>query len=400
MTAGIVAEYNPLHLGHAWHLEQTKAAEHLITVVMSGHFVQRGDVAVFTKYTRARAAILAGADLVVELPLPWAMSPAQSFARGAVGILRALGCVDTLSFGSESGSRELLQSAAEAADSPFIRQRMKELLQSGITFAKARETAVRELISPAAADALRRPNDTLGAAYLRAMKNLGFSASVLTFPRMGQPHDSPQTKGPYLSASALREMLREGTDIGPRVPEQVRELFSREIRHGRGPVSIERLESALLSRLRLASREEIARLPDLSEGLENRLYDAIRQGRDFSEICFAAKTKRYPMARIRRLLLSAALGITAGDVAGTPPYIRVLAVGENGREILKAARKQAALPIIMRAADTASLDNRGKRIYDLECMATDFYSLAFSPAGPCGLEQRASAEYIGKVLSV
>ena len=207
--AGIVAEYNPFHRGHLWHITRTRQAlgeDAGIVCVMSGHWVQRGECAVTDKWRRAALALAGGADLVLELPTPWAMARAETFARGAVTLLAATGVVDTLSFGSEGGDTAALRAAAACLDSPEYRLGLRRRLDQGLPFARCRQEAVADLLGPEIAACLARPNDNLGVEYLRACPP---GMGALAIPRAGAAHDGAPQDG-YASASALRGMIRSG----------------------------------------------------------------------------------------------------------------------------------------------------------------------------------------------
>jgi len=391
LTAGIVAEYNPFHLGHAYQLEQTKQAGATHTVaVMSGSFVQRGEPAIVSKQARAEMALANGIDLVIELPLPWAAANANTFAFGAVGLLNALGFTDILSFGSESGNCPLLQSAAVAVSSVQTgNDALRKHLKDGNSFASAREASVRELYGNAAADILKNPNDTLAVEYIRALNTLRSAIKPFAVKRFGAGHDEQAAESGFASASYIRKCLLDGRNCGQYLPDASAEILEREIKAGRAPADYLRLERAVLCVLRGMSAQDIAKAPDISEGIENRIACAVRNSSTLEELFTHAKTKRYSHARIRRIVLHSFLGVTAGDCAGLPPYIRVLGMNQKGRELMRTARKTAALPVVMKAADTAELGGRAKRVFELECRAADIFALSLPKPMPCGTEQTA-----------
>ena len=387
--AGIVAEYNPFHGGHAYHIALTRESATHTVAVMSGHFVQRGDIACMSKWARTEAALRCGCDLVLELPLPYCVAGAQTFARGAVFILHALGCVDILSFGCETDDLKLLQAVSRAAYRPELIQRMHPYLAQGRTFAAARELAIREMNGEAVIAVLRAPNNILSIEYLHALDELGSPIAPLPVPRAGAAHDETGSpSGVFASASQLREMLRAGRleEIRPYMPSTAFNILAWETAAGRAPCGIARMERALLALLRRASPEELAVLPDLSEGLEHRLFRAIRESGSLDELYARVKTKRYTLARIRRLVLSAALGIGRRDSEGTPPYIRVLGMNAAGEEILRTAKHTAALPLLTRAPKPGELSGRAARLWELENRATDLFALAQPSPAPCGME--------------
>lgn len=393
-AAGIVAEYNPFHKGHAYHIEQTRlaGATH-IAAVMSGNFVQRGEPAIMLKHARAKAALAGGVDLVLELPLPWAIAGARTFAFGAVSLLNALGCVELLSFGSESGDAAALEETLEALSGENLNDLVRIKQKNGLSYASAREKAVRELFGEGPATPLRNPNDTLAVEYLRALKELGAPMRPLAVRRAGARHDEQTANGSFASASKIREDIRNGKPVGRYLPEASARVLLEETEKKRAPSSYTRLETAVLCSLRTQKAEGIAEAPDVSEGIENRIYEAAARAASLEEVFALAKTKRYSHARIRRVVLSSFLGVTAADASGSPPYIRVLGFNEKGRELLRTARETAALPVVMRASDIDGLGDRAKRIFDRECVSTDIYALSLPEPLPCGAEKTANVVF-------
>ena len=360
-VCGIIAEYNPFHNGHRRHIEQTRerlGAGCAVVCVMSGNFVQRGAPAAFAKHARAEAALRCGVDLVIELPLPWALSSAERFAMGAVALLDAMGVVTHLSFGSESGTIARLAAAAEILLRPELDVFLRAELATGIPYAAARQRAAEKINSGAPLPALERPNDILGIEYLKALRRLRSDIEPLTVQRIGSDHDG------YASASWIRSRVAAGEDVSAYVP----------FAQGR-MVNGEALETALLSRLRALPPEAFAALPDAAEGVENRLYRAAREGASLDEILGAAKTKRFAMSRLRRMLWGAALGLRREDASGIPPYLRVLGADAAGRALLARMRTCAALPVLTKPAAARSLDARSRRVFELEAGAADFFAL-------------------------
>lgn len=371
----IVAEYNPFHNGHAFQISKTvenAQCSHII-VVMSGNFTQRGEPALFSKYTRAKAALLCGADLIVELPLPWAMSRAENFAFGAVYIANALGCVDVLSFGSESGDVEKIKKAAHTVCTDEFSKELSPYLSAGMSFAAARQRAAEQILGEDA-QILSNPNDTLGIEYCKALGKLNSAIEPFCVKRTGAMHDGDITADEFASAS----YLRKNGEFSGFVPEKAAQIYKNALK-----ADASRLETAILAQLRRMTKEEFARLPDVSEGLENRIFEAVRKCGSVNEILETVKTKRYSMARLRRIIMSAFLGIRAEDALNPPPYIRVIGFNEKGREILSRAGKTAALPILSKASQ---LKRQSSRIFELECLSSDLYSLAFTPVLPCGTD--------------
>ncbi|HCC35855.1 MAG TPA: HIGH nucleotidyl transferase [Ruminococcaceae bacterium] len=390
--SGIIAEYNPFHAGHAYQIaEIRKQGVTHVAAVMSGHFMQRGDIAVCSKWSRAKAALLNGVDLVIELPVTFSLAPAKRFACGGVYILDAMGCIDQISFSAETPKISLLKSACEAAESEEISMRLREYLAEGMTFAAARSRAAGDLFGTEISEVLQMPNNILAVEYLSALKRL--NSHILPFcVRRTAEHDGESESSlngrQYLSASKIREYLKHGRmdDVRAYMPKSALDCLLEENRLGWMPCDINTLETVLLANLRAMSREEIARLPDVGEGLENRIYAAVRQAISMEQLQQLIKTKRYPLARIRRILLCALIGIKSDELADAPAYIRVLGFNTKGCEILRVMRESARLPIVMKAADAGNLSDKAKNQFAAEALATDIYALSFPEKRPCGLE--------------
>lgn len=386
-TAGIVAEYNPFHNGHARHIARTReltGAENIV-VIMSGNFVQRGDCAVGDKFSRARMALQGGADLVIELPLPFACAGAETFARGGVGLADALGCVDFVSFGMECDSTDELIAAAKALSDPAVKPALDRELAQGRNFASARTQAIREVYGDEVADILCMPNNTLAVEYIRALERLQSALVPVGVTREGVGHDSLNLSGKYASATAIRRMLHEEDweSVRHYLPAFSYERLRRLAADGTMPADLERCERAILSRLRGMTREQLSRLPDVSEGLENRIFDCVRTASSLEELYASVKSKRYSHARIRRILLSAFLGVRAVHCERLP-YIRILGMNERGRGLLSAMRPR--LPVISTYRQTLDLPAEAQNVYRLECHADDMWALMTPQIKPCGAD--------------
>ena len=377
-AAGIVTEFNPFHNGHRLLFERTRealGADSAVVCVMSGDFVQRGEAAVWSKFARAEAAARCGADLVFELPLPWALSSAEGFARGGVGLLASLGVVDCLCFGSECGDTAALERAAEALLSPKLGAELRRELEGGASFAAARQKALAAIAGEDTAKLVGTPNDILAVEYIRAIYELGLDLGFMAVKREGAAHDGPG-EGKYRSASELRSRLAAGRDCRGFIPEATLAVFDRELERGRGPVLMEALEPMLLSRLRMLPDEVFPLLPDASEGLGNRLCAAVRDEPTLDGVLSAAKSKRYALSRIRRMCLCACLGIHEGAADGLPPYARLLAATERGRALLREVKDKSRVPVITKPASARLLPREALDIFELGSGARDLYVLA------------------------
>ena len=392
-TIGVVCEFNPFHLGHFEHLAESRKAlgdDTAVVCVMSGDFVQRGGPAVFDKHSRARAAVLSGADLVFELPVPWANASAERFAMGAVGLLNGLGVVSHLSFGSETGDLAPLTALALAAAEPETVEKIKRQMTAGMSFAAAREMVLSETLGPEA-KLLQTPNNILGVEYLKALFALRSSMKPMTTLRTGAGHDSV-TDGPRRSASQLRAMMEAGEDISAYLPAEAREIPHICRAQGRGPVTMASLEQAVMSRLRLLTEEDFCALPDATEGLGNRFYRAVRSEATVEGILSAVKTKRYPLSRLRRMVMSAALGIREDMSTKPVPYARLLASTEKGRALLREMGEKSTVPIVTKPAAARELPEEARQIFELTAAARDFYVLGYEAAEErkCGSDWRTS----------
>ncbi|MEL4106221.1 nucleotidyltransferase family protein [Oscillospiraceae bacterium WX1] len=372
--AGIISEYNPIHNGHVHHIAETRrllGADTAIVCAMSGNFVQRGELAVFSKHARAEAAVLCGADLVVELPLPSVLSSAALFALGGVALLNALGVITHLSFGSEAGDVAPLAEVAEGLLRPEMDGLIQKELMLGVSYAVARQRAAYRLFGEKAC-LLETPNNILGIEYIKALKTLGASMLPVTVRRLGAAHDSPGNE----SASALRAQMRAGKEIWPFIPEEAGRLYRAEIAARRGPVFMAGIETALLARLRMLKPDDFAALPDASEGLERRLMRAALTAPTLEALYGMTKTKRYALSRLRRMVMCAALGLTASESRAMPCFARVLALNKTGMAVLHHIKETSSLPVITKPASAKGLNGPALSLFRKEAAATDFYVLA------------------------
>lgn len=367
-VVGIVAEYNPFHMGHASHLARTRTAagkDATLIVCMSGHWVQRGDCAVTDKWSRAATAAAFGADLVIELPTPYAMASAETFARGAVSLLSAAG-VDTLSFGCETPDLTALQTLADILNTPAFDTAIIPCLSAGLSYPAARQKAVETLIGAETAALLSHPNNNLAVEYLRALPS---HIKPLAIDRPGR-HDDPLPDPKNPSAASIRALLRRGENADTYLPQP-----------WRGPVyDLRHLERALLSRLRGLTVEALEALPDSGDGLAQRLWKAAQTAATLDGLWEEAKTKRLTHARLRRFTLRAALNVPPPT---TPAYLRVLAMTKRGAAHLAALEETCPLPILTKPA-------HHKEQLAAEAALTDQFSLCTAQSLPCGEEFRHS----------
>lgn len=375
-VCGIICEYNPFHKGHKYHIEETRTrfgATHIVGI-MSGNFTQRGDVAIVDKYKRTETALKNGVDLVIELPVQYALSSAEQFAQGAVYLLNSLGCVDMLSFGSECGSIDRLREAAGAVYYAQESEEFGKYLKNGMSYPAALQKAIEKFYTEDVLETLAAPNNTLAIEYIKALDTYASPIKPVTIKRIGAAHDQAAAEETdKLSASQLRKMICEGQDISAFAPECD---FS-------NTASVSNIETAVLSKLRSMSKASIEKTPNVFMGLENRIYKAVGVSTNLNELYFLIKTKRYTLARIRRIILSAFLGITKSDLKINPAYVKILGMNGRGKEILANANCQ--LPVNTSLSKLAESSDNAKKQAKLEERCDNQYALALNHKQPCGL---------------
>ena len=381
---GIICEYNPFHNGHLYHMNQTRknGATHIVAV-MSGNYVQRGDIAVLDKFTRAKLAVRGGADLVSEIPSVYALSSAEFYARGAVSILDSLGCVDEISFGSEAGSVEDLKKASEIAEECSSSPELEEYLRNGMSYPNAINTMVYEKYGKKAGnrigEILASPNNVLAVEYLKALRRLGSDIQPVTVQRKSVAHDSMVALNGIASASFIRKCIQEKMDFSDFVPDYVYSTYVRAVSEKRR-ADIKNLERIILYKLRTITPEQLRSVPDVGQGLEYRIIEnAVLTNLD--EIFMNIKTRRYTMARIKRIFLNMLIGIEKRDLDILPPYGRILAVTERGRDILSKAKETGKIPFGTSLAKLGKSSEDAQRFSQIEGRASDIYALAQDKTG-------------------
>ncbi len=375
-VSGIIAEYNPFHNGHKYHIEQTKLkTDSYVAVIMSGSLVQRGEFAAFSKHMRAHAALLNGADLVLELPCIYSAASAQRFASGAAAILDSLGVIDYLSFGSESGNLNSLSRAAEISQKLDKSKVTAQFLKTGMSYPAAKRAAMEKLYGNA--DIIDNPNDTLGIEYLCALKELDSKIEPIAVKREHIMHDSAEASGGFASASFIRSLIGKSVSADDLFPENIRALYNRETESGHYKIDPRKFDIAAMYALKSLSPEDFSNLPDVSEGLENRLYESAQRAVSTDEFLSLVKTKRYTLARLRRIVIYALMGITKSDQRLKPSYVRVLGLNDNGKKILAKARKKSSIDFY---TSFAKIEKSGGRIAQLDRKSTDLHNhLSITP---------------------
>ena len=337
-TIGIICEYNPLHLGHKKQIDLIRQQHNDcgIVCIMSGNYVQRGSPAVFNRSLRSRAAVLSGADLVLELPVTVSLSSAEGFAAGGVALLGNF--CDELCFGAETADASALMNTARVLLSDAFSPALRKQLEAGLSFPAARAAALADLGLDSIL--LSQPNNILAVEYCKAILAQGCGMVPCPIHREGNYHDQhPHAENP--SATALRQLILSGHDWKSYIPATAQPVFEGAAIH-----TLEVGERAILARLRTMDDAEFETLPYGSEGLWRKLMHAARELATLEQIASATKSKRYTRSRIDRMILCAFLGLTRDDIALSPSYARVLALNDKGREILKNARNTGLFPNI------------------------------------------------------
>ena len=377
MVTGIICEYNPLHLGHKKQLDTIRSADPdgIIVCLMSGNYVQRGKPAIVDKSVRAKAALLAGADLVLELPITAALSSAEGFAAEGVRILSHF-CTH-LCFGAETANADSLMATAQALLRQDFPEHLQAELEKGLSFPAARAAALEKMGIAAAA----KPNDILAVEYCKAILRQSSSLIPVPIQRGGDYHDEEiQEDNP--SATAVRKLMLQSGMWLDYVPAEARDGFREAGLH-----TLQAGERAVLSRLRTMTDQEFEAIPFGSEGLWRKLMHNARRFAKLEDVITATKSKRYTRTRLDRMVMCAFLGITEERMASPAPYVRLLALNDKGRVILR--QKKETFPVI----------NAGQRIddpyWELECRAANLYGLfAVDTSEPPGAEENCRVVYV------
>lgn len=385
-VAGVIAEYNPFHNGHAYHLARAREASFCthVVVALSGSFVQRGEPAAFDKFQRARWALLHGADLVLELPTAFACASAERFARGGVALLAATGVVSALIFGAEHADPALLHALAfPKTEEGERKERLAFHLKRGLSYPAACARADAEaLLEAKYVQARSQPNNILAVEYLRACRLLAPKIEPVAIMRTGAAHDAPAfgAHADFASASALREAMQQHAFslLHSAAPSDIAAEIEAACRAQSAPKKAEALSDAILYALRMRTRAQLAALPDVAEGFEATLYEKARACTRYDEFLAAVKTKRYTLARLRRTAMHALLGVDKAFFLRhpAPRYLRVLGVQRSALPLLSMIAQSASLPVVTGYREYAMLDAAAKEQFDLDLFAGELLAMA------------------------
>lgn len=381
-VAAVIAEYNPFHFGHQFHLQETRKQTHAdaLVVVMSGFFTQRGQPAILQPWQRAKAAIQHGADLVILLPAISSLQPADGFAAGGVSMASQLPGVQFLSFGAETPCLEDLTTVANALLHDSVQVEFaKEEQKAGGNFGRTQANAMgRHPKLQSLAPILNRPNNILAISYIKAILSQGSSLQPHVVARIGAGYLDEELQ-PLASASALRKALSEGASLYAHLPAASYAVLEEERAQSRLITSTEQFSAQILTLLQRANLDDIAELPEMVEGLENR-FMLFRNAATIQEFIRSVKSKRYPYSKLQRSLFHLLLGIRKSDLPApqTPmPYALVLAYNATGQKLLSQWRKTSGIPLITRPVrQRAELTDYGKRLLDIDRLASEVWTLA------------------------
>ena len=403
---GIVSEYNPFHNGHILHLkkslELTKAD--FTIAIISGNFVQRGEPSLIDKWSKTEMALRQGIDLVIELPTIYATSSAENFASGAIKILNSLGIIDYISFGSEIGQIKPLDDVASvlAREPKEFSSVLKAQLKSGLSYPKARELAIQSYFgnSPLYMSALQNPNNILGVEYLKALKKCNSPIIPVTIKREYSDYKTGKIKNGITSSTGIREMLQNKKNIHQVVPYETYEIIEKLQKKGNLLYSLKQFEKEIIYSLRKMSLMDIAKLPDVSEGLENKIKQAANTSTDLDTLISKIKSKRFTQTRINRILIYALLGISKKDMQVSQkvnPYIRVLGFNHHGKRIISAIAEHNPKAKIVVSVKRFFETNKDMNLQDMmmkDILATNIYTLKYNT------NPNANLDYTHKILEL
>lgn len=383
---GIVCEFNPFHNGHKYLIDSVKRQSDTVVCVMSGNFVQRAEPAIFPKDVRVRAALLNGADIVLELPFVYATSSAEFFAYNAVKILDSFGC-DKLAFGTENATVEQLNDIADILNDDDFDNKLKQYLKTGESYAWARQMALKEYGKDFNIDT---PNNILATEYVKSIKKLKSKIEPVCINRLGAGYNDDFAVDKFASATHIRSLINQNMPFEQYVPENCYTLYSDCIENG-NYVSQEKYELASLTLLRAGIYDNKENIAGMAEGLENRIDEAIKTSLSLNELYDKVKTKRYAHSRVRRVVLSRQFCILNKDLFVDAPYCRLLGFNEKGSKKLGELVNRCSLPFITRFSDVSKTENQDvNRVFGFEDRITDFYSLILYKQSNCTKERSFS----------
>jgi len=431
-TLGIIAEYNPFHNGHLYHLQKSKQlteAEFSIAV-MGGNFLQRGEPAILNKWTRTKMALSAGVDLVIELPFVFASQDSHGFAQAGIRLLDSLGVVDYVAFGCENEKIETFANLAKLirAEPPYLKKIIKDGVKKGNSFPKIREKAITSFYQKYAKnlsnislnevrEILNQSNNILALEYIISLQDLKSSIKPIPIKRIGSSYLESNLVGQYSSATAIRNIITQSyySDINNNVnlSEQLKsaipyssyQIIREEFQKGFNPILLSCFEQAIFSKLRSMNIIDIKKINGIQEGLENKLKKAALSTGSIEELIKTAKSKRYTRTRIQRILIHSLIGLTKKEIKSFnksgPRYCRVLGMTKKGRLILKEAKLNSKLPLVLKLSNFyqhhKKLENEViLKMLNYDILATDLYVLAYKS----GIARVGGQDFTNKIILI
>jgi predicted nucleotidyltransferase len=410
-TLGIVSEYNPFHNGHKYHIQAARdefGAESIVSI-MSGSFVQRGEAAIFDKWSRTEMALQNGADLVIELPFVYSCQPAEIFSFGAINILNNLGIIDGICFGSELGSADILTEIAKLLlnEPAEYSQLVKLYLSKGNTYPKSISLALGDYYRGNEAintDIWGNPNNILGIEYIKSILSLKSPIIPYTIKRIANRYNDVAITQPIASATAVRQELKDfgmSEKLQTALPAASLDIIKDNIAACKGPIFMKDYGDMLLYRLRTMTALQISEYISISEGLEHRIKKAATMSSNMEELIEAIKTKRYTRAFIQRILCHILIDLKwteskAFKQIGTPSYCRVLGFNDKGKQLLKNINESSLYPVINKVASFKTDEPILNKIFEYDLRSTDIYNLAYTK----GIYKKAGEDYMKSPIYV
>ena len=382
---GIVCEFNPFHNGHKYLIDSVKGDNDIVVCVMSGNFVQRGEPALFPKEIRVKAALMNGADIVLELPFLYATASAEIFASNAIKILNSFGC-DKIAFGTENATLIQLENAVDVLRSDNFDNKIKKYLEDGVSYPKARQMAYEEYDCNCD---ISSPNNILAIEYISAIKKNDYKITPVIVNRKGADYNDNFAVGDFASATHIRNLINEDSDFANFVPDSAYQIYKKALEEGEY-FNSEKFNITALSILR--SKDAInSETANMAEGLENRITAAVKTSLTLNEIYDNVKTKRFTHSRIRRAVLSSIMNVSDNNLKISVPYCRLLGFNTQVSDTLGSLVKKCSLPFVVNYSDILNLDTyNASRVFELENKSTDLYNLALQKTGVCSTEMTYS----------
>lgn len=405
-TVGIIAEYNPFHNGHYYHIQKAKQeanADYCVAVI-SGNFTQRGDTSIVNKWAKAYMAICGGADLVIELPTIYSVSSAENFANGAIKILDSLKIVDSFAFGAEANDLATLNNIANVLyeEPKGYTNILNHELKQGISYPSARENAMMMYLNDIKryANVLSSPNNILGIEYLKALKMQKSNLEPIMIKRQKVYYNDKHIINDFASATGIRELLKQKdyAKLQKVVPRSTYQILGQQIKRGELVLGLEKYEKEIIYTLRKMTVEQIADLPDVSEGLENAIKNAANNYNNLPDLLNSIKSKRYTQTRIQRILIYALLGINKKMMDTSKkivPYARVLGFNQNGKMLLSEISARNPKINMVTSVKKYIDQNKNKQLAEMlntDIFATDVYTLGYE------YESKANLDFTNKMI--